>query len=112
MHAMQGICLKVVKLARVMVWAVAASDRSKSHLIFIEEGAKVNTQAYIKIFREKVLSLIIGSFGNRYVYTQDNAPSHISKMTQQWCNNYFRKFWNENMWLLASPDINPMNFAI
>lgn len=40
--------------AGVMMLAAVASDVSKSPLIFIDEGVKVNTETYIKMLDEKV----------------------------------------------------------
>ena len=51
------------------MWAADASDGSKSSLVFIEEGGKVNTQVYIKRLTEKVLLWITESFKNHYVLT-------------------------------------------
>ena len=47
--------LKRQKPASVMVWAAVASDGSKSPLIVIEEGVKVNSQVYLNMLQEKVL---------------------------------------------------------
>ena len=101
-----------MKPAGVMVWAAVASDGSKSPLIFIKEGVKVNTQLYIKMLAENVLPWITKSFGNSYVFTQDGAPSHTSNLTQQWCNDHFSGFWDKTVWPPSSPDINPMDFCI
>lgn len=101
-----------MKPAGVMVWAAVASDGSKSPLVFIEEGVRVNTQVYIKMLDEKVFPWITESFGKRYVFTQDGAPSHTSNLTQKWCKDHFSGFWDKNMWPPSSPDINPMDFAI
>ena len=47
--------LKRQKPASVMVWAAVASDGSKSPLIVIEEGVKVNSQVYLNMLEGKVL---------------------------------------------------------
>uniref|UniRef100_A0A3P8TI71 Paired domain-containing protein n=1 Tax=Amphiprion percula TaxID=161767 RepID=A0A3P8TI71_AMPPE len=98
--------------AGVMVWAAVASDGSKSPLVFIQEGVKVNSQVYLQMLEEKVLPWCTNAFGNQYVFTQDGAPAHTSNITQAWCKQHFPGFWDKNMWPPSSPDINPMEFAI
>ena len=43
------------KPAGVIVWAAVASDRSNPTSVFIENGVKMNTQAYIKMLTKNVL---------------------------------------------------------
>ena len=100
------------KPAGVMVWAAVASDGQKSPLVFIPEGVKVNTQVYLNLLRDHALPWARGSFPNGHVFTQDGAPSHTSKLTQQWCKSNFHGFWDKDMWPPSSPDLNPMDFAI
>lgn len=38
----------------VMVWAAVASNGSKSHLVFIQEGVKMNSQVYLQMLEDKV----------------------------------------------------------
>lgn len=101
-----------IKPAGVMVWAAVASDGSKSPLVFIPEGVKVNSAVYIEMLKTNVLPWVSEHFGNDYVFTQDGAPSHTSNVTQQWCKDHFSGFWDKNCWPPSSPDINPMDFAI
>ena len=100
------------KPAGVMVWAAVASDGTKSPLLFIEEGVKVNSQVYLQMLKEKVLPWVTEAFGEHYVFIQDGAPAHTSNFTQMWCKEHFSRFLDKNMWPPSSPDINPMDFAI
>ena len=100
------------KPAGVMVWAAVASDGTKSPLIFIKEGVKVNSQVYMQMLDEKVLPWLTETFGKKYVFSQDGAPAHTSNVTQAWCKEHFCGFWDKNMWPPSSPDINPMDFSI
>ena len=45
------------KPASVIVWAAVASDGSKSPLVVIDEGVKVNSQVYLNMLQEKVFFL-------------------------------------------------------
>uniref|UniRef100_A0A3P8WNH7 Tc1-like transposase DDE domain-containing protein n=1 Tax=Cynoglossus semilaevis TaxID=244447 RepID=A0A3P8WNH7_CYNSE len=100
------------KRAEVMVWVAVASDGSKSPLVLIQEGVKVNSQVYLQMLEEKVLPWGTNVFGNQYIFTQDGAPAHSSNVTQAWCKQHFPGFWDKNMWPQSSPDINPMDFVI
>ena len=51
------------------MWAAVTSDGSKFPLVF--DGVKVNTEVYIKMLTEKVLTLITKSFG---IYYMSSVP--------------------------------------
>ena len=104
--------LRRQKPASVMVWAAVASDGTKSPLIVIDEGVKVNSQVYLNMLQEKVFPWLTESFGTNFIFTQDGAPAQTANVTQKWCNDHFQGFWDKTMWPPSSPDINPMDFAI
>ena len=79
------------------MWAAVASDGQKSPLVFIPEGVKVNTQVYLNLLRDHALPWARGSFLIGYIFTQDGAPWHTSKLTQQWCKSNFSGFWDKDM---------------
>ncbi|QQP56923.1 Transposable element tcb2 transposase [Caligus rogercresseyi] len=47
-----------------------------------------------------------------YCFQQDGAPSHTTKLVQDWCHRSFEHFWSKDMWPPSSPDLNPMDFSI
>ena len=57
--------------AGLMVLVAVWSDGSKCLFIFIEEGVKVKSVVYMKMLEDKVLPWLNGSFGERYIFTQD-----------------------------------------
>jgi hypothetical protein len=69
-------------LKGVMVWA-GVSYNGKTYLRFVESGAKINKEYYIK----KILSPFIRwdvkrLYPNRgFIFHQDSAPSHTAKAT-------------------------------
>lgn len=100
------------KPASVMVWA-AVSKSWKSPLIFVKEGAKVNTNAYIDDILTPALCEMKKHFKNEtFTFQQDGAPSHTSNRTQEWCRANFPKFWSKDLWPPSSPDLNPMDFSV
>ena len=100
------------KPASVMVWAAVGSDGSKSPLVFIDQGVKVNSEVYVKMLEEKVLPWLQKTYRNGYVFTQDGAPAHTAAQTQAWCTENLSSFWSKEMWPPSSPDLNPMDFSI
>ncbi|XP_014787787.1 uncharacterized protein LOC106881793 [Octopus bimaculoides] len=95
----------------IMVWATVASDGSKSPLILIDAGIKVNSEVYTEMLNEKVLLWVTETFGDHYTFTQDGALAHISNLTQRRCKEHFSSFGVKLIWPPSNQDINPMDFA-
>ena len=73
------------KPSSVVVWA-AISKTWKSPIIFVPQGAKVNTNAYIETILTPALQAAKKHFKDKpFIFQQDGAPSHTSKKTQKWC---------------------------
>ena len=79
------IALKVfrrLKPSSVMVWA-ATSKTWKSPLIFVPQGAKLNTNSYIELILTPALEEAKKHFKNMpFTFQQDEAQSHTSKKTR------------------------------
>lgn len=60
-----------------MMQAVVASGGSKSPLIFIVVGLKVNSELCGEMLDEKLLT-----FDDYYIFTEDDALINISNVTQ------------------------------
>ena len=95
-----------------MVWAVV-SKTWKSPFIFIKQGMKLSTNAYIEDIFISASPAMKKHFGNEnFTFQQDGAPSHMSRKTQAWCRANFQNFWSKEMWPPASFDLNPLDFNI
>ncbi|KAI6646986.1 hypothetical protein LOD99_8985 [Oopsacas minuta] len=76
---------RVQKPLSLMVWAGVSAD-SRTNLIFVPQGVKINSQTY----RELVFEPEIASAGEKlfqnhpWTYQQDSAPAHASKVSQSW----------------------------
>lgn len=86
----------------VMIWGAIWSD-GKSDLAFLE--GKQNSEAYCKTLEKFLLPAGAEHFRGNYVFQQDNAPIHTSRMTKD--------FLHENNvalldWPALSPDLNPI----
>ena len=101
------------KPASVMVWA-AISENWRSSLNFVKQGCKVNIKSYIEdILTPAFVKLNSKHFKNdQFIFQQDGAPSHTSKMTEEWCRSHFPRFWSKEMWPSSSPDLNLMDFSV
>jgi inhibitor of nuclear factor kappa-B kinase subunit alpha len=105
--------LRCQKPAGVMVWAGITTDGRKTPLVFLEEGVKVDTGVYLNLLMEYVLPWVEKEYqGAPLVFQQDGAPSHTSKLVQEFCKDLFFDFWPKDLWPPSSPDLNPMDFAI
>ncbi|XP_029652599.1 uncharacterized protein LOC115225783 [Octopus sinensis] len=104
--------LRHQKSSSLMVWAAVAFDSSKSLLIFIEAGVKVNGEVYVEMLDEKVLPSGKKTFGDRYIFTQDWVPDHTSRLTKKSCQEHFSGFGDKKIWPPITPDISPMDFPI
>ncbi|QQP53106.1 Uncharacterized protein FKW44_005461, partial [Caligus rogercresseyi] len=94
---------------QIMMLGVVSSDGKKMPQYFFKPGEKVNTAAYYKVSRWKVLPWLRTTHphGN-YTWTQDSAPCHTSKKVQDFCRAHMSDFWPANMWPSSSPEMNPV----
>ena len=89
--------------------AITAIDRSP--LIFVPSGMKLNRQHYISDILEA--ELLPKHFdGAPWTLQQDSAPSHYSKMTQNWIQAHIPAFISKDEWLSRSLDLNPLDFSV
>ena len=105
--------MKTKHPASVMVLGVVASDGQKMPPHFFPCGLRVGTEEYLKVMRRVVKPWIESTYpdGN-YIWTQDGAPGHTSKKTQEWLKNNLAGYWLKDMWPPNSPDINPLDYSV
>jgi hypothetical protein len=96
-----------------MVLGIVASDGRKCPPIFVPEGEKVNTEAYIGLLEANLLPWLRKNYpAGNYVFQQDGAPAHTSNRTQKWLADNLAQFWNKTLWPPSSPDLNPLDYSI
>lgn len=59
-----------------------------------------------------VLSWLLATFESCYDFTQDNAPTNMANLIQNWCKKHFLGFLDKSIWLSSRPDINPTDDTI
>lgn len=86
----------------VMVWGAFGFNGVTSLAII---DAKLNSTGYLDILENNLLPFgkLLG--GSNWIYQQDNAPIHVSRMSKSW-------FHSKNIrlltWPARSPDLNPI----
>ncbi|KAI6650827.1 Transposase [Oopsacas minuta] len=104
---------RVQKPLSLMVWAGGSAD-SRTNLIFVPQGMKINSQTY----RELVLEPEIASAGEKlfqnhpWTYQQDSAPAHASKVSQGWFREQNVDFISKDEWPPSSADLNPLDYSV
>ena len=74
-----------------MVWA-AVTATVRSPLVFVSSGVKLNSQRYISDILEGELLHWAREHieGAAWFFQQDSAPSHGSRITQQWMQSHMQ----------------------
>ena len=98
---------------KVMVW-IAFSSHTKSRIIAIPSGSKMNSEVY----QEQILEKEVRRAGTKYfngrpwLYQQDGAPSHTSRSSIEWLSQNNIPFIAPNEWPPSSPNLNPADFCL
>ena len=99
--------------AKVMVLGIVASDGKKCPVIFIDQDVRMNSEIYQNLLKEHFLPWLRANYRpGEYVFQQDSAPCHASVSRAKFLTKEGVEFWPKNMWPPASPDLNPLDYAI
>ena len=86
----------------------------RTPLIFIPQGAKINSMNYRELVLEPVLKNVSQEIfeSGSFIFQQDGAPAHTSKAMQSWLQANFPSFISKEEWPPYSPDLNPMDYSV
>ena len=101
-------------VASLMMFGVIASTEDKMPPVWFKTGYRLKGEDYKDILKTKVLPWIkkIAKKQNyQYVFQQDGAPAHTSKIVQSWMRLNMN-FWKKDFWPPQSPDLNPLDYSI
>ena len=99
--------------ASAMMLGVVTSDGKRMPPFWFEKGLKINKEVYKNVMETVVKPWIDANYPDGgYVWQQDSAPSHKSRMVQTWCASHLKDFWPWGMWPPSSPDLNPLDYAV
>ena len=103
-----------LRMATVMVFGVVSSEGHTSyHLSIFEVGLKVNTKVYLDVLKTMVIPWCNQVAGGRpWVWQQDSAPAHKSKVPQAWFQKECYDFVSFSHWPPSSPDLNPLDYFV
>jgi hypothetical protein len=94
--------------------SVGVSRMGKTDIVFVEPGAKVNSEYYCEhVLRKGLLPVIQAKCGRQnWTLQQDGAPSHTARNTINFLRQENVNFIEPDMWPPNSPDLNPVDYAI
>lgn len=107
------------KPQQIMVWAGVTWD-TKTPLIFVPQGVKVNGNEYRQMLETKVLPWAKENLGEDWTFQQDGAGGHRAEETQNWIAENFPDFikvdihWTRPVgdWPPNSPDLAVMDYFV
>lgn len=74
---------------------------------------KVNSQTYMELLEDGLLPDCRQLYPNdTYIFQQDGATSHTSRVTQEYLEQNTPKFIKKDEWPPQSPDLNPMDYSV
>ena len=94
--------------------SVGVSRMGKTGIVFVEPGAKVNSEYYCEhVLRQGLLPVIQATCGHHnWTLQQDGAPSHTARNMTNFLRQENVNFIEPDMWPLNSPDLNPVDYAV
>lgn len=98
---------------KVMVSA-GVSYNGKTQIHFIDTSkTKVNSGSYMKLLDDGLIPDCRRLYtNNNYIFQQDGAPSHTSRITQDHLKDTVPELINKDDWPPQSPDCNPMDYHV
>lgn len=97
--------------ASVHVLLVVSSEGDVMPPHFFDKGQMVTKEVYLDILRNVVKPWMSAIAADRpYVFQQDGAPAHNSRIVQAWCEDELHAFWSKELWPPSSPDLNPLDY--
>ena len=97
--------------ASVMVSA-GVSYGGKGSLHFVAEKAKINADYYTNNLLPKLIENCNNLAPNDFIFQQDGAPAHTSRLAQDWLEQHCPDFIKKDEWPPNSPDLNPLDFHV
>ena len=93
--------------------SIAVSKMGVTELIFVDPGAKVNSQYYRDVLlSQQILPAIKSVAGDTLIFQQDSAPAHRARETIQLLQRETPDFIAPDLWRPNNPDLNPVDYKI
>ena len=94
--------------------SVGVSKLSRTHLVFVNPGMKINRAYYRDVLlKQEMLPDIRAISGDFFIFQQDNAPAHHrARETVALLQREVPAFIAPNLWPPNSPDLNPVDYKV
>lgn len=80
---------------------------------FFKQGETVTKEVYLRVLQTVVKPWMDRvTDGKPYVFQQDGAPAHTSKIVQEWLSSNVSMFWTKEFWPPNSPDLNLLDYYV
>ena len=76
------------------------------------EKVKVNADFYVNDLLPKLIEDCESLLPNNFVFQQDGAPGHSSRLAQEWIERHSPEFVKKDQWPPNSPDLNPLDYHV
>ena len=97
--------------ASVHVLLVVSSEGDVMPPHFFKKSQTISKEVYVEALATIVKPWITQvAAGRRYIFQQDGAPAHTSRLVQNWCDEHLDMFWSKDFWPPSSPDLNPLDY--
>jgi len=102
------------RFSKKLMVSAGISWLGKTRIHFIDTAkTKVNSESYINLLDNGLLPDCRRMYPNNdYIFQQDGAPSHTSRVTQDHLNDESPNFIKKDEWPPQSPDCNSMDYSI
>jgi hypothetical protein len=100
------------KFSACVMVSAGVSFGSKGQLHFVAEKAKINAEYYVRELLPKLIEDCQTTLPNGFIFQQDGAPAHSSKLAQEWLKQNSPDFIAKDDWPPNSPDLNPLDYHV
>ena len=100
--------------SRSVMVSVGVSRMGKTKVVFVDPGAKINSEYYChQVLGQGLIPDIRARCGrHNWTLQQDGAPAHTAHRTIAWLRDENIDFIQPDMWPPNSPDLNPVDYAV
>ena len=108
----QRLLVQRAKFSASVMVSAGVCYGGKGNLHFITEKAKINADYYTNNLLPKLIEDCNNLAPNDFIFQQDGAPAHTSRLAQDWLEQHSPDFIKKDEWPPNSPDLNPLDFHI
>lgn len=108
----QRLLVQRAKFSASVMVSAGVSYGGKGSIHFVAEKAKINADYYTNNLLPKLIEDCNNLAPNEFIFQQDGAPAHTSRLAQGWLEQHCPDFIKKDEWPPNSPDLNPLDFHV